>query len=941
MGISFQFKQIIGGGVPVELATGVTDLEIGMLDGEQVLFSLTRAGGGVAIYALDGAGAQFQEGWSTNSGWANVGTPEIGFTDVKGNHSLVAVGYGSDRLLGYATTQSGPDSWRKVDVAGLDMSVANNLLSVERGTATFSYATLKTGGIMRIETATNGDTKAVGIALPSTLGGQISDVSSVTIGAKTFLVATYGAEDSVAVFEVGANGGLTFCSLVGTQTDLAINLPSVVQAFEVGGQGFVAVGSSLSSSVTVMMLSSDGTLVPTDQMNDSLTTRFANVSVLEVVEVGDRAFLIAGGSDDGLTIMAVTASGRLVVVGTVEDTVASTLNNVTALTTLVQGNTLRVFVAGEVDIGVSEFAIDLSGIGVDLQAATQGSTLTGTARNDILEGGAGADILSGGAGDDIIFDGAGQDQLRGGAGSDLFVMARDDKGDTILDFDPAQDQIDLSAYGIHAVDSVLIVPRSYGADVIFGTEILKVHSANGAMMMAEMVRGALVTSEHVTVNGTSQLNAGPLAATASADQIVGMEAEDFIDAAAGNDMVWGRGGDDIVYAMDGDDCVYGGAGNDTIFGGSGNDTLWGERGSDTLRGEAGSDLLVGGTYRAGYDDLIDDVYRLYLGCLGREGVTAGLNYWTGLIVDGKMSNRDVVESFLKSPEFSARYGTLDNSDFVSTLFQNVLGRAPSAEGLDYWTGRLDAGLSRADLMLPFLDTLEFRLNTGADAASELSAVRQSDLADDVYRYYIAILGREPGKEGIEYWTEKTANGMSSNELATSFLNSEEFKLRFDSASNGDFVDKLYNNILGRDGAESGVSYWTNALESGAKSRAEVADLFTNSQEFVQSSESTFKKWIAKQGTDDTLDGGEGADFLVGGMFSDTFVFDPADAGPNTVVDFEVWDKLDVSAFGFSSAQDARNAFQESEAGAVFSQGNVKIILHEFSAQDLTADMFII
>jgi len=64
----------------------------------------------------------------------------------------------------------------------------------------------------------------------------------------------------------------------------------------------------------------------------------------------------------------------------------------------------------------------------------------------IVRGGFGNDHLSGGPGDDILSGGGGDDRLVGGGGADTFVFGAVDQGrDTIADFDPAQDVIDVSA----------------------------------------------------------------------------------------------------------------------------------------------------------------------------------------------------------------------------------------------------------------------------------------------------------------------------------------------------------------------------------------------------------------------------------------------------------------------------------------------------------------
>lgn len=83
------------------------------------------------------------------------------------------------------------------------------------------------------------------------------------------------------------------------------------------------------------------------------------------------------------------------------------------------------------------------------------------------------------------------------------------------------------------------------------------------------------------------------------DVIIGDEADNRIDALAGNDRVEGRGGNDTLLGHNGDDTLIGEEGNDTlvgdIFGGIGNDRLSGGAGDDVLNGGLGTDSLAGGT----------------------------------------------------------------------------------------------------------------------------------------------------------------------------------------------------------------------------------------------------------------------------------------------------------------------------------------------------------
>lgn len=67
--------------------------------------------------------------------------------------------------------------------------------------------------------------------------------------------------------------------------------------------------------------------------------------------------------------------------------------------------------------------------------------------NDTLYGGAGNDLIGGGAGSDRLVGGAGSDTLYGGSSADTFVFRSGAGSDTIADFEPGVDVIDLTRTG--------------------------------------------------------------------------------------------------------------------------------------------------------------------------------------------------------------------------------------------------------------------------------------------------------------------------------------------------------------------------------------------------------------------------------------------------------------------------------------------------------------
>jgi serralysin len=102
----------------------------------------------------------------------------------------------------------------------------------------------------------------------------------------------------------------------------------------------------------------------------------------------------------------------------------------------------------------------LSGNGAD-------NRLEGRAGNDRLLGRQGDDVLLGGLGNDVLIAGAGSDELEGGAGRDRFVMKSGGGLDTILDFTPGEDVLDLRSFDL---TSLAGVTRVSGAGLLLALD---------------------------------------------------------------------------------------------------------------------------------------------------------------------------------------------------------------------------------------------------------------------------------------------------------------------------------------------------------------------------------------------------------------------------------------------------------------------------------------
>jgi len=85
--------------------------------------------------------------------------------------------------------------------------------------------------------------------------------------------------------------------------------------------------------------------------------------------------------------------------------------------------------------------------------------------------------------------------------------------------------------------------------------------------------------------------------------------------------------------------------------------------------------------------------------------------WTHRI-QGGMSLQTAANGFVGSQEFQSVYGNLNNTDFVTLLYTNVLHRAPDTEGQTNWVSLLTSGKeTRAQVVIGFSESPEHITNT--------------------------------------------------------------------------------------------------------------------------------------------------------------------------------------------------------------------------------------
>ncbi len=717
------------------------------------------------------------------------------------------------------------------------------------------------------------------------LGGAIgardvADMAQVTAHGATWLVTLSAQDNAVNLLQISAGGQVSLAHRLDAAGGLPVSNPTAVDVVQMGGKSFVLMAAAGTSSISVMQVQAAGKLVLVDQVNDDLNTRFQSLTQMEVIETNGRVFIVAGGADDGLSLLTLLPDGRLVHLDTIADSIDMALENVTGLSLLLQDGVLRIFASGEGGLRVSELTVDLGHLGAVRTAGGSNVDLTGTGGDDILQGNGAANTLDGKGGDDILIDGKGEDRLTGGAGADLFVFEADGRRDIITDFQVGVDTIDLSGMGrAYSLDAFKFQSTPDGIKIIFQGEELRIFSHNGQSLDRS-------DFQITDLMGLWHVDTGP----------VQQEAQTLIGTAAG----------------------------------------------DVLQGGTGNDLLRGEAVRASFDDPAGQVFRLYRATLDRDPDRGGHKQWTDALVDGSQGLLDVISGFVGSREFQRSYGDTTDAEFVTLLYTNVLDRAPDPGGLAFWTGHLAAGTrSRAEVVRGFSESTEFKAATALDSLEMSFAGYQAALVDDVYRLYRATLGRDPDVAGLLDWSGRMAGDWTYTDVAAGFVGSREFQRTYGDTTNREFVTLLYNNVLDRDPDKAGMDNWLTHLREGTRSREEVVRGFAQSGEFIRSTGADLTAYLRGLGENDRLEGGAGEDVLYGGVLSDTFVFAAFDGGNHTVVDLEAWDRIELQGFGYGGKGGALSHFQQVGDDVVFEDQGLTVTFLDVDLDAVTAQMLML
>ncbi len=436
-----------------------------------------------------------------------------------------------------------------------------------------------------------GDVFGISFGTNTYYGGNDADYFEVGYGSDTIFGGS-GGNDSDTLSALTADDAITI-TLTGneagtfTDDDGDVGSFSDIEAFELTSENDSLDGSSTSSSITVLAMGGE----------DSVIT-------------GNGADVIFGG--DGADDIEFRSGNDLVYGGAGNDILDDSHSATSGENTVYGG-------AGD-DI---------------VRGGGDNDTIYGGIGNDTVESDGGDDTIFGGDGDDVLRSFSGNDTVYGGDGAD--VIEAGDGADTIIiedgfgsdDIDGGEggtddDTIDLSALSntvtvTHTGDQTGSLTDDDDTAQFTGIERFVLTNGSDSVSASNDTIGTTVEARDgddviTTGDGEDSIDGGAGADTVSTDHgndiIVGGAGDDRLISAHGNDSVDAGSGNDLVIADYGDDIVIGGTGNDVIWAGFGGDLVYGGVGDDYGYGSYGDDTVYGGegddTLGSGRND--DTVY---------------------------------------------------------------------------------------------------------------------------------------------------------------------------------------------------------------------------------------------------------------------------------------------------------------------------------------------
>ncbi|MDF9301124.1 S8 family serine peptidase [Tritonibacter mobilis] len=292
--------------------------------------------------------------------------------------------------------------------------------------------------------------------------------------------------------------------------------------------------------------------------------------------------------------------------------------------------------------------------------------------------------------------------------------------------------------------------------------------------------------------------------------------------------------DGVSITFSGIENVYTGDGNDNLTGDAGNNVFQAGRGDDTINGGDGIDQAVVLANQSNYSvainkngavtvtdrnasegedgltdiemikfadatldltqfvstasltvDQFEPLAEMYAAYFNRAPDATGLYFWADKLAEG-LSLNQIAELFFDQAETRALYTDPSNTDaFVTSVYDNVLGRTPDASGFEFWKSQVSNGsVSQGAFVLEVIG--------GAKNGGSAEDVRYLSQKTDLGIYFSAIKGMSDVTDSASVF--QTFGDASTSNLSGARAAVDQHYADATTANGGDFLFSLIGVI---------------------------------------------------------------------------------------------------------------------------------------------------
>jgi len=160
---------------------------------------------------------------------------------------------------------------------------------------------------------------------------------------------------------------------------------------------------------------------------------------------------------------------------------------------------------------------------------------------------------------------------------------------------------------------------------------------------------------------------------------------------------------------------------------------------------------------AEFNMYVGPVSRLYLSALLRVPDSPGLDNWVNYTKANSLQT--VADAFSASQEYQNRYAAMNDTAYVTALYENILGREPDPAGLADWVGKLGNGTAtRSQILIGFAQSQE--------------AIHLFAPTVRTFLHYFTFLDAPPSQQELDNWANYLAT--LTGQLRQDFIDSPAF-----------------------------------------------------------------------------------------------------------------------------------------------------------------------